>query len=343
MRIRRAIKLAVAGAVGASPLMVWAMGTPLSVHGAWSVDSSGNINASNPAGMTCAATDTAEAGFLQQQCSDGARTYIRTIVAEGATGDSFASSGMAFFGDESFVVVGGTGGLSGRQKMVQGQSDTLTSNARLNTGGEFTPMTTATTPEALAAAPDMIELDQSITGAANEFTTSFDFDNGVYMDSDNNEGGQYRLLTLRQNNNEQTASGDTDVSFDLQRNQWENLTTTAQADLGATGPSWQQFAALDVSADLNAAGITQSFDQNERSGTIVSSSGTATFADGATATFAAGDELARLLIGQDVDGAGGFAVADFTNRTQTSETGGMNSFISSGPLLSVSPDPFGTF
>ncbi len=187
MKIRKAIKMAVAGAVVALPVgTAMAMGgTPLTIHGGWDMQG-GNINASCPTGYTCAAVDNSDTGFMQRvitRDSDGAQ-YIQTIIGEGADGQSFSNSASGvFFGDESFVKMNGAGGLSGVNQITDDSgAGTFTSKAALNTGGEFMQM------EMLGAAGtmdngSMVELQQGVVDTANEFSSTFAFDHGMVMGS----------------------------------------------------------------------------------------------------------------------------------------------------------------
>ncbi len=346
MKIRQAVKMAVLGAVIVAPVgmaLARTANTPLSVHGNWTIASDGTINASNPTGMTCAASTNTDVGFMQRTCTDsGGTTYIQTINADGNTGDSFANqTGTAFFGDESFVVMGSQngGGLSGKQKLTETSTggDVFVSNAGLNTGGEFMPMEMMADVTAGSTGVSMIELDQSVTNSGQEFDANFNFDHGMVMamSGTNMVMGKFALLDLRSNAND-TANGFTS-GFDMQDLTFEGSATfTAAADPNA-------YHKFDASADLSTTGITQSFKLQERSGAAVGA-GSISMPNGTSATYAAGDFVARLAIGQDVSGAGVFGLTDFANETTT--TGADNdSFITSNvPFGTITgSDPFGTF
>ena len=342
MKIRKAIKMAMTGAALAVPAGVALAGTPLNVHGNWTIAADGSINASNPTGMTCAASTNTDQGFLQRVCEDASgKQYIQTINAEGSTGDTFGThSGTGFFGDESFVVMGSTvgGGISGKQQLFEsdtagGGGEDFTSNAALNTGGEFMPMEALSSVTAGSPGQSMIELDQTVTSNAQEFQAAFNFDHGMTMAGGNK--GKFALVDLRSYAND-TAAGFTS-DFAMQDLEFEGSAAfTAAADPSA----YHKFSAT---ADLSTTGISQSFDLQERSGAAVGV-GSITMPNGTTGSWTSGDFVARLAIGQDVTGAGVFGLTDFAN--ETTSTGADNDSFSSNavPFGTISgSDPFGTF
>ncbi len=348
MKIRKAIKIAMAGAVIAVPAGVALAGTPLSgVHGQWTLNADGTINAGTTitggsVNMTCSASTNTDVGFIQRVCegSDG-KQYIQTINAEGATNDTFGThSGTGFFGDESFVVMGSSvgGGLSGKQQLFEsdtagGGGEDFTSNAELNTGGEFMPMEALSDVTNGSPGQSMIELDQTVTSAAQEFMAGFSFDHGMTMAGGNK--GKFALTDLRSYAND-TAAGFTS-DFAMQDLEFEGSAAfTAAADSSA-------YHKFDANSDLSTTGIMQSFALKERSGAAVGA-GTISMPNGTSATYAAGDFVARLAIGQDVTGAGVFGLTDFANET-TSAAADNDSFVSNSvPFGTITgSDPFGPF
>ena len=337
MKIRKAIKMAVMGAAVAAPLGMAVAATSPQGAFTWSVDSNGNITVDCPTGFSCAPATNTGAGFLQRQITDSSgTTFIQTINAEtdGGTGtfDSFAGAG-AFFADESYVVMGGTGGLSGRQQLMEDTGTVFTSNAQLNTGSEFMPMESLSAIQAGSAGTSMIELDQSVVDAANEFDATFAFDHGMVMGSG---GAKFALLTLRSNAND-TAAGFTS-GFDMQDLTFEGgAATWTQTGADAT------YHMFNANADLNTSGITQKFLLEERSGAKVGV-GTIAMPNGTSATYTNGDFVARLQVGQDVAGAGVFGLTDFANETNGGIADTDSFTTSSVPFGTITgSDPFGTF
>ncbi len=329
MKIRKAIKMAVMGAAVAAPMgMAMAATSPLG-NFTWSVDSNGTVTVDCPAGYSCAPATNTDAGFLQRQIVEDSTgtTFIQTINAE----DDFAGNN---FGDESYVVMGGNGGLSGKQSITETVgTEVFTSGAQLNTGSEFMPMEMLSDINAGSPGTSMIELDQSVTDTANEFDATFAFDHGMVMGSG---GAKFALLTLRSNAND-TAAGFTS-GFDMQ-----DLTFEGGAATWTQTGADAEYHMFNANADLNTTGITQKFLLEERSGAKVGA-GSITMPNGTTATYTNGDFVARLQVGQDVANAGSFGLTDFANET----TGGAadnDSFTSSGvPFGTISgSDPFGTF
>jgi len=143
MKIRKAIRMAVAGAAMALPAGAVLAGSPIA-FGGWTVNGAGDITAT--ACGTCSitsATPVTDAGFLQRNITIGSKTFIQTIIAEAdtaATADTFGSwTGGNGFADENFVEIGGTGGLSDKQQVFESVgADSFSSDAGLNTGSFLT-------------------------------------------------------------------------------------------------------------------------------------------------------------------------------------------------------------
>jgi len=227
MKLRNAIKLAAVGAVAVAvmPAVVLADPDPTltgganGVEGAWTINGNGVYTLSCPTGMTCSAVEVEGDGLVQRMVEDGAgNTYIQTIVAEGV--GSFGNyAGTDFFGDESWVKMGGGGGLAGFQSVDNTDSGALVGTDVFNVTtvintGDFMPMMMANTAEAagmvgtiteVQAHRSMIEIDQSINNTAAEFSDTFGFDHGMQMmmmDDVDGDGtmemlkGKYAIVTL---------------------------------------------------------------------------------------------------------------------------------------------------
>jgi len=121
MKIRKAIKVAVTGAVFTLPGIVMAAAPNPSN---FTYDGFDNITATS-GGLTCSATAGGEAGFLQRQCTDGTNTFIQTIIVENGT--------EGLFTDSNVVMTGGNNGIADLNHVSDPASgfDTL---AKIQTG-----------------------------------------------------------------------------------------------------------------------------------------------------------------------------------------------------------------
>ena len=344
MKIRKAIKLAVAGAVAAAPLsMAVAMndnkGPMTGEFGQWeSTGGAGTgITLSCPTGYTCATAAVTDAGFIQRTITDGdGRQFIQTIVADG-TG-SFSSQGNSFFGDESFVMLNGQGGISGQNQIRDntGAGD-FTSKSNLNTGSEFMSMGSTANAGTLGDG-SMVELSQGITDT--EFASTFEFDHGMLMMGEG--GGKFASLTLSDYANDSAAGFAS--SFKLQNNDLEdNTNTTTQANF--IGKK------VDVVMDLNTTDISQDFAVKTRAGSGAVGNGEAFFSVGTSSNvaFSQGDSIYKMDLGQSVTGAGDFGMGVFRNDTAGTQGKAQSLTSSAIPFVTVSDDqspggdPFATF
>ncbi len=347
MKIRKAIKIAVAGAAVAMPVAAFAMGTALTIHGQWTIGATG-ITATCPTGYTCVASpNTDETGFLQRQITDtNGKTFIQTVVAEGGVGDTFGAATSPFFGDETFVVMNGNGGVSGQSQQFETAAGVVfDNNALLNTGAEFMEMTmVGDLTDGVVNGAEMIRLTTTITDAGNEFTSAFGFDHGMTMVG--GTAGKFSLITLDQNSND-TAAGFTS-SFKKSNLSFE----------GALAGNSNEFGRQDVISNLNVAGtngITQTFRASERSGAGIGNGNATILAGGkngmvGTSTpFSAGDFVAEVQFNQDVAGGQLFGFNSFSNLTAS--TGVKNhtgtNFSAGAPFITVTDDtaldPFAPF
>lgn len=149
----------------------------------WTV-ASGSISVTCPAGFTCETLTTGD-GFAQVQWVETATgdTYIQTIITDqgaGAVGGT-ASSGLPY-SDESFIMLGGTNGISARQHYLQDDTSTtgtiFENTTALNTGWAQASPTT----------PDM-DVNQTVTVDATPSVSGDEFSSEFEMHLIHNAGG----------------------------------------------------------------------------------------------------------------------------------------------------------
>lgn len=330
MKIRNAIKFAATGALAAAPLAAFA-GAPASFDN-YGVDGSGNIT-SSVAG--CASLGVNEAGFAQEQCSIGGKTYIHTIL--------YDNTGTEIFADENYVEMGGTGGgIAAKQALTEfSGSNTFKNTSQLSTGSFFNAGTEA-----------RIALDQSVndSSASQPFDTTFRFREGKIGGGTDGIGLGYSglqsdaVITDMQIG---MSTGDSTYTagFDFENKNVE-FDTATNTNLGQADAALVNGTRVDQLGVLNdpGASITQNFSLRERRGAFTTGPGTAT----GTVTWAAGDSIINTKIGSSVGGAGVFGLHDFANETQGTGTG-VDSQTSALPGTFFQPqytggaDPFAAF
>jgi len=351
MKIRKAIRMAVVGAALAMPagaVLAAGSGVPITGgFGQWSINATGGITAASASTIgasSVSATPVTDAGFLQRNVTVGSRTFIQTIIAEGATGDTFDSfaSGTGF-GDENFVEIGGTGGLSDKAQVFESASGTVfTSQAGLNTGS-FAPVATLADVknEAFTGANTTITLGQKVT--SGEFNTGFDYTEGVTTGTGTNSD-VFAITDIRATANDSAASFASNFAY---RNKaFEGALATDSATLALA------YLKLDANTTLGDPEITQNFHLKERSGLGAVAAGTALATagsgSGTVANFNAGDHIVNLQVGQEVTGAGVFGLNDFVDETLSAENGSDSQSNANVPFWTVTDtstggDPFATF
>jgi hypothetical protein len=301
MKLRNAIKLVVTGAAltaSASALAIDAGAPSVGVSGI-SATAGGNHTLTCPAGFTCSSSPMTDVGFTQRQITDNStgRTFIQTVLSEGDISGSGITSASGFL-DESFVEVGGSGGIIDRQNVEEGTGsgsgiaveDTFKSTANIRSGA-FRDSTT-----------DGITIDQSIaelvTGTGETFNTAF---NLTEIDDANFAGAP---VSAKVTVTSDVGAGDFTSNFTQE-------TFVVEDTVNASAVA-AQYKKLDV--DQNVVGdLTQTVALRERTGAAVAGSGGS---DAATdADFVAGSTLVDLQIGQSVAGAGQFGLHDFVNET----------------------------
>ncbi len=327
MKIRKAIKFAATGALAAAPLAAFA-GAPAAFDN-YSVNSTTGAITSSVSG--CASLGVDEAGFMQEQCVIGGKTYIHTVL--------YDDTGAEIFSDENFVEMGGTGGIADKQSLTEfAGSQTFTNTSQLNTGSFFTAGTEA-----------RISLDQAVTDTGTQhFTTDFAFREGQGGAGSSGIGvgpmsSDAVVTSMKINTLVDEATFTGGFSFENRNVEFD---TASNTNAGLADANALNGTRLDQLAVLNdaAASITQNFSLQERHGSFTKMDGTAT----GSITWAAGDSIINTKIGQQVGGAGVFGLHDFANETNGLGTG-VDSFTSAQPGTFFQPqytdgtDPFAAF
>lgn len=159
-------------------LLLTAPAKALPVFDNWTV-ANGTINVNCPAGFTCEVLTTGD-GFAQVQWTDTTAgptlgdTFIQTIITDqgaGAAGGT-PSTGLPY-SDESFIMLGGTNGISSRQHYLQDDTATtgtiFENTTALNTGwAQINP----TDPDMDVTQTLTVDATPAVTG--DEFSSSFD-------------------------------------------------------------------------------------------------------------------------------------------------------------------------
>ena len=132
MKIRKAVKAAVTGAVFALPAV-----TANAVSLDFGVVGGTQITAADLSGMTCSATAGTEEGFLQRTCTNGSTNFIQTMVYESGGEGEFKDSSLVMTGDGNNGVANLnqiTDASTGFTNISKIQTDTLATNNILGTG-----------------------------------------------------------------------------------------------------------------------------------------------------------------------------------------------------------------
>ena len=160
MKIRKAIKVAVTGAVFALPAVTMAAAPNPSN---FTYDGSDNVTATS-GGLTCSATAGGEAGFLQRQCTDGTDTFIQTIIVENGT--------EGLFTDSNVVMTGGNNGIADINHINDSGFDT---NAQIQTGtlGSANTLGLGTNHLGVTVFIDIAQGVTDTTGANETMTSTF--------------------------------------------------------------------------------------------------------------------------------------------------------------------------
>jgi hypothetical protein len=337
MKLRKAIKLAAAGAVlGIAPVM--AMSAPgIPGFDNWSTATSDDgIVYSCAAGFSC---DTANA--IGGTGSDDPDFYQITIT-EISTGDTFYQTiqydpGEGVFKAESFVGQEdnssyGTGGVA---------SKTFISEDQGTAGDDFDSTATITSYDFMVTGVlggtslRKVLLDQNVghtSGGKTTFNSGFDFEMGEFSDVTDSV---YEVSTITNGVTDDPLgpyAGEYTDSFEQIETKIEGAPTydsLISKTLAAT-------AYIDSNSGIPDEAFTQDFVRNEAEGAAVSDSGYVTAGTGAASlnfSFSAGDTIVALTLDQDVGGAAAkFSLSDAANESGTGEAGvdlhnGADSFI----------------
>jgi hypothetical protein len=311
MKLRKAIKLVAAGAAVTASASVLAADP---THGSWT-SNGGDIDASLcPAGYTCSSTPISENGFMQRQITENVpdgRTFIQTIILEGDV--LVAGGGLANgtgFADESFVRIGGTGGIIDKQMLAEtadlggGVNENFTSTSNISSG-EFRYVD-----------QNAIDIQQAVneTGGAEGFDTTFrlqEMDNSLYQDQ----------ITAEVHIGGNTNGEGFTAGFKMETFVVEDTTGSyASANLKRID--------ADQTLDGGGSDVYQTFALRERTGASISDAGSTSANNGSNSSWTTGETIVSLRIGQDVAGAGQFGLDDFSNESSGGATG-IDSFSSS--------------
>lgn len=304
MKLRKAIKLAAAGAAVTASASVLAVPT----FDNWS-SAGGVVTANCPTGYTCSTSPISESGFLQRQLTETStgRTFIQSILVTGdydGVGAPGVLTGAEMFVDENFVEVGGHGGIMDQQQLHEQASGTnsgtgVTVTESFDTASNILSGAFRTTD---VVAIDIYQMIAETTTAGEDFGSSFQLQE---MDNSSFGGNITAKVNLGM-----------DVSGDGFTNKFGMETFNVEDTTGAfTSGNYKK---LDV--DQNMVGeVTQEAHLRERTGAAVAGPG-GTDAD-SNITFLANDTIVSLRIGQDVAGAGSFGLDDFVNESQATSVG----------------------
>jgi len=249
MKIRKAIKVAVTGAVFTLPAIVMAAAPNPSN---FTYDGSDNITATS-GGLTCSATAGGEAGFLQRQCTDGTNTFIQTIVVENGT--------EGLFTDSNVIMTGGNNGIADINHVNDAGFDT---QAEIQHGYFMMNDTLGLGTNQLGNKLHM-NLTQGVTdssGANETMTSTFGFTKDMMDNS---------TIALNQALTNTTAGEEFSQSFD----HYElNAAQNGQTSNGVTFAAGDYLATSLINQDVTGVGIfsLQDFaDENTGGGTGVDS------------------------------------------------------------------------
>ncbi|MCC6302876.1 MAG: hypothetical protein IT489_08770 [Gammaproteobacteria bacterium] len=198
----------------------------LPVFDNWTV-ANGNVSVSCPAGFTCETLTTGD-GFAQVQWVETATgdTFIQTIITDqgAGAGGGTPSSGLGY-SDESFIMLGGSNGISSRQHYLQDDTATtgtiFENTTALNTGWAQTNPTS----------PDM-DVTQTLTVDATPAVTGDEFTNAFEMHLIHDAGGTTTGSSITISQDSGLGNG-VDTSTDAQKFQLVHL----QGSYVATGSS----------------------------------------------------------------------------------------------------------
>lgn len=290
-------------------------GSDGSADNQWGINGDGTIDFVCPTGWTCGANPVSDKEFYQVEMSDGTNTYFRTIIATGAPVTGGDGSVGESFSTESFVKMGGTGGIAAQQTMANSTAGqgVLSTSTTLATG-EFN------------AGENQVDMTQNVWGdnsAAPDFHAGFTFSKSA--DGTVTNTG----LTQEISANLGTQDGFAD-SFNYSQTKTSGVATATSLDI-VSG-----VVLNEGSTNLN----DQAFRYVVREGTAVAGAGSADLTAGSVA-WASGEAVERVLVGQNVTGAGAFGYERVGNTTTASEQTQFD-LAATGPFATINgTDPFG--
>jgi len=230
----------------------------LPVFDNWTV-ANGTIDVNCPAGFTCEALTTGD-GFAQWQWVETATgsTFIQTIITDqgaGAVGGT-PSTGLPY-SDESFIMLGGTNGISSRQHYLQDDTATtgtiFQNTTALNTGwAQINPTD-----------PDM-DVTQTLTVDATPAVSGDEFSSSFEMHLIHDAGGTTTgsNITIAQDSglgNGATTSTDTQ-EFQLVHLQGSYVTSASSITLDPSTTASGGTVAWSAGDDIMIRWIGQSID-----------------------------------------------------------------------------------
>jgi|GEM_PF-5791255 len=328
MKLRKAIKLAAAGAViGAAPAASFAVNPGSINFGDMWTNTGGAVD------FTCNTTlficdtanaigglGTADPDFYQITLTDKTTgdTFYQTIQLDTAEGTFEAES---FVGQETNT--NGANGISSRTYIgetegVLGATSNFDSTSIITTGGKWTGGVGTSgfmSGGAFAGSVRKLTLDQTITQNDGSFDSGFAFDHGKFGD----DGAKYEVLTLT---NATTDGNEYTDAFELKETKIEGGTGGHD---GLIGKTLSAVATVNSASGIPDEAFRQDFVRNEAEGSAVSDSGIVTAGLGpnqASFTFSAGDTIVALTVDQNVGGAAAkFSLSDAANESGTGEAG----------------------
>ena len=319
MKLRKAIKLAAAGAViGAVPAISFAA-NPAGVgfDTMWS-NSGGEI------AFTCNTTlficDTANAiggagtddpDFYQITLTDKSTgdTYYQTIQLDTGEGTFTAES---FVGQETNTF--GANGIASKTYIGEVEG-VLGATANFDLTATITTDDYGDTGPLGGTSKTKVLLDQVISTNDGTMAGGFNFEMGTFTDVVDSVFEVSTLTNAVTDNTEYTDS------FELKETKVEGAT----AYDGLIRKTLSAVASIDAASGIPDEAFTQDFVRNEAEGAAVSDSGVLTAGLGpnqASFTFAAGDTIVALTIDQNVGGAAAkFTLSDAANESAAGEAG----------------------
>lgn len=322
MKLRKAIKVAVAGAALAP---VVAMAAAPQNFGNWT-DTGSGITAGCTGGFTCAAGTTSGdsvEGFLQRNITDAnGNTYIQTVI----TGDTGQIS------DESFVQVGGSGGIADRSKINSTEGGTnFDSTASILTGAFFT------------GSDKGLDFNQKLSAsdANTTFTAGFQYseqDASVIL-SGTMSSGLYAKTTLTGFVSDAEGMDATFTQTEIEVIEANASETTAAEGQYSKG----LYVANNVTDTNPSEPMTQDFLIREAEGpNMVASVTTLTgnLSGSSAFTVAAGGSFESMQLNQDVAGQTYGTEQYFNTTPGGTGSNDVDSFGGEVAALTIAPDPF---